>query len=84
MARLLTTNDTTEIWWDAEAVAVDEQGKEGKGMWTYANGGKRYGPGEMPKTPTDAFKKENTVTLFESVPEEDKAPDYPSPNAGGT
>ena len=52
-------------------------------MWTYANGGKRYGPGEMPKTPTDAFKKENTVTLFDAVPAEDQAPEYPSPNASG-
>lgn len=80
----LTINDTTEIWWDAEATGVDEQGKEGKGMWTYANGGKRYGPGQMPATPTDAFKRENTVTLFETVPPEDQAPDYPSPNAAST
>jgi hypothetical protein len=76
----LTTNDTTEIWWDATATGVDEQGKEGTGMWVYANGGKRYGPGEMPTTPTDAFKRENTVTLFSEVPAEDRAPDYPSPN----
>lgn len=79
----LTTNDTTEIWWDATATGVDEQGKEGVGMWTYANNGTRYGPGEMPTTPTDAFAPENTVTLFTEVPPEDRAPDYPSPAASG-
>ncbi len=78
----LSTNDTTEIWWDAQATGVDEQGKEGVGMWTYANNGKRYGPGQMPDTPTDAFVRENTVTLFAEVPPEDQTPEYPSPRSG--
>jgi hypothetical protein len=74
-------DDTVEIWWDADATGVDEQGKEGKGMYVYANEGKRYGPGQMPAADSNAFKDENTVMIFEQVPPEDRAPDYPSPAA---
>lgn len=72
-------DDTVEIWWDAEAVGVDEQGKEGSGMWTYAKNGTRYGPGQMPQAPSNAFDREDTVTVYDAVPAEDQAPDYPSP-----
>lgn len=72
-------DDTVEIWWDAEAVGPDEQGTVGPGMWTYANGGRRYGPGQMPEAPSNAFVRENTVTLYDEVPDEDRAPDYPTP-----
>lgn len=72
-------DDTVEIWWDAEAVGPDEQGKEGTGMWAYANGGRRYGPGEMPGGPSNAFVREDSVTGFDALPAEDLAPDYPSP-----
>ena len=74
-------DDTVEIWWDAEATGVDEQGKDGKGMWVYANSGARYGPGQMPQAASNAFNRENTVTIYDSVPPEDQAPDYPSPAA---
>jgi hypothetical protein len=74
-------DDTVEIWWDAEAVGVDEQGKEGKGMWVYANDAERYGPGQMPTGESSAFDKDNTVMIYDEVPEQDQAPDYPSPAA---
>ena len=77
-------DDTTEIWWDAEATGVDEQGKEGKGMWVYANNAKRYGPGQMPVGESNAFVKDNTVMIYDAVPDEDKAPDYPPPAASSS
>jgi len=78
----LGSDDVTEIWWDANATGPDEQGKtDKKGMWRYANNGKRYLPGQMPKTATDAFKMENTITILDKPPADDTAPNYPSPNA---
>lgn len=72
-------DDTVEIWWDADATGVDESGKEGKGMWVYANGAARYGPGQMPTDGSKAFVRENTVTIYDEIPEADRVPDYPSP-----
>lgn len=76
----LGVDDVTEIWWDVNADGPDEQGKtDKKGMWRYANNGKRYLPGTMPKTDVDAFKMENTVTIIENPPADEAPPDYPSP-----
>jgi hypothetical protein len=72
-------DDTTEIWWDADAVGPDEQDVRGTGMWRYANGGRRYLPGEMPAEEPDAFVEEGSVTLFAEIPPEDRPPDYPPP-----
>jgi hypothetical protein len=76
----LGVDDVTEIWWDANAEGPDEQGKtDKKGMWRYANNGKRYLPGQMPKTDLDAFKMENTITVLKEQPAGEAPPDYPSP-----
>ena len=73
-------DDMAEIWWDVNATGPDEQGKTDKpGMWRFANNGKRYLPGTMPKTDTDAFKMENSATVLDKPPPEDTPPDYPSP-----
>jgi hypothetical protein len=80
----LGTDDVTEIWWDAEAIGPDEQGKTDKpGMWRYANNGKRYLPGQVPKSDLDAFKPQNTITVVETVPASDRAPEYPAPAKQG-
>jgi len=83
----LAVDDMVEIWWDAEAEGPDEQGKEGKGMMRYANEGKRYLPGEMPDTDSDAFKEAGSVALLPEIPEDERPPEYPppagSPAAGG-
>jgi hypothetical protein len=76
-------DDTVEIWWDAEATGVDESGKDGKGMWVYAKNAKRYGPGQMPVGDSNAFVRDDTVMVYDQIPEEDQVPDYPSP-AGAT
>ena len=80
----LTTNDTTEIWWDAAGDRRRRAGQGGHGHVDLRQRRQALRPGEMPDTPTDAFKRENTVTLFAAVPAEDQAPEYPSPAGGGT
>ena len=79
----LGVDDMTEVWWNADATGPDEQGVEGKGMMMYANGGKRYLPGKMPKTPPDAFKKAGAVDYLTTVPADQRPPDYPPPAKGG-
>ena len=48
-------------------------------MMRYANGGKRYLPGEMPATESDAFKVKGSVALLLKIPEDEAPPDYPPP-----
>jgi hypothetical protein len=83
-------DDTTEIWWDANVTAEDEQGKVAKGHYRYANGGRRYLPGQIPKRPSDAFKRAGSVVEYDDptkLPASDRIPDVPpwpgSPAAGG-
>lgn len=40
------TDDVTEVWWDPDATGPDEIRNEGRGMWRYVDGGKRYLPGQ--------------------------------------
>jgi hypothetical protein len=76
----LGTDDMTEIWWDPNAEGPDEQDKtDAKGMWRYANMGKRYLPGQVSKGDSDAFKMDNSITVYDAPPKEDQPPDYPSP-----
>ncbi|MBU6217078.1 MAG: ABC transporter substrate-binding protein, partial [Acidobacteria bacterium] len=44
-------DDQTEVWWDPSATGEDEIGNDGAGMWTYADGGRRYLPGGWPDSP---------------------------------
>ena len=39
-------DDMVELWWDPDATGLDETGEDGKGMYRYVDGGKRYLPGE--------------------------------------
>ena len=75
----LAIDDMTEIWWDADAEAIDEGGRSGRGAWRYVDGGKRYLPGTMPATPPGAFVEEGSVIEFtaETLPPEDAVPSYP-------
>ena len=78
-------DDMTIIWWDPTATGEDEVGNEGTGMYRYANGGERYTTGNMPESAEDAglFDVESSVTVYDEVPAEDEAPDYPPPEIGG-
>jgi hypothetical protein len=74
-------DDMTLIWWDPTATGEDEVGTEGTGMYRYANGGERYTIGNMPTSieETGLFDVESSVTVYDEVPEGDRAPDYPPP-----
>jgi len=76
------SDDATVIWWDPEATGEDETGNPGTGMYRYANGGERYTLGHFPDSPEDAglFDVESSVIVYDSLPESDVPPEYPSPN----
>ena len=75
----LATDDVVEIWWDPKAVGPDEQGNSGAGMWRYADGGRRYLPGEMTGEELAAFDEDGAITIVEEVPPQERPPDYPPP-----
>ncbi len=79
----LAVDDMVEIWWDAEAEGIDEQGTQGTGMMRYADNGRRYLPGEMPSEPPHAFREENAPAIVTEVPPDLRPPSYPSPADGG-
>ena len=72
-------DDVTEIWWDPGATGQDEVGNQGRGMYRYVAGGKRYMPGQHPKTTASAFKTAGTVTIYDQRPANERPPDYPPP-----
>jgi hypothetical protein len=76
-------DDMQIIWWDAEAEGPDEQGKEGKGMMRYTEGGRRYLPGTLSPGDPGVFDRAGSVTVYDKVPPGDEAPSYPSPGPGG-
>ncbi|MBN2621862.1 MAG: hypothetical protein JXA83_00780 [Acidimicrobiales bacterium] len=75
------SDDVAIIWFDPEATGEDEVGNEGTGMYRYANGGERYTIGDLPTSLEEAglFDVDASVTVYDEVPEEDRAPDYPPP-----
>ena len=78
------SDDMALIWFDPEATGEDETGNEGVGMYRYANGGERYTIGQLPTSIEEAglFDVENSVTVYDEVPEEDTTPDYEPPDLG--
>ena len=73
------SDDATLIWWDPEAQGEDEIGNTGKGLYVFVDGGKRYRPGEWPKTDPGLFDRSKGITIYEEIPAEDRPPRYPSP-----
>jgi hypothetical protein len=80
-----SADDATAMWWDPEATGKSETGKEGVGMVSYVDGGKRFLPGDWPTDPLPFFQQEGSVTVYDKRP--DAVPDYPpwpgSPAAQG-
>jgi hypothetical protein len=74
-------DDGTLIWWDPTATGEDEAGNEGVGMYRYARGGARFTYGEGPESIEESglFDVESSVTVYDTIPEEDRIPDYPPP-----
>lgn len=77
-------DDSTEVWWDPNAVGENEIGQNGKGMWQYVDGGRRYTPGTWPASPTRAFDPEGAVTRYDEPPPEDQYPQYECPDCPGS
>ncbi len=71
-------DDTTEWWWDADAVGPDEIQREGTGMVAFVDGGRRYLPGAWTGD-VKLFDDEGAITIYDEPPESERAPDYPSP-----
>ena len=72
-------DDVTEIWWDPSATGEDEVGNNGAGLYRYVDGGKRYLPGQHPKTDPKAFQEAGTVTIYDKPPPGEEEPEYEHP-----
>ena len=75
-------DDATVIWWDPDASGADEVGREGKGLYRYADEGARYLPGQWPSAPIALFDPKTSTTVLTELPAADAPPSYPSPAAG--
>jgi hypothetical protein len=74
-------DDFVEIWWDPNAVGINELGQEQRGLYRYVDNGKRYYYNEYTDE-VKVFDPENAVTSITDPAPEEIPPDYPSP-AGG-
>lgn len=72
-------DDVTEIWWDPDAQGPDQVGNQGKGMYRYVDGGKRYVPGSHPSRVPRVFDPANSPTFYAQRPPGDRPPNYPPP-----
>jgi hypothetical protein len=72
-------DDATVIWWDPNASGPDEVGREGKGLYRYADDGRRYLPGQWPQQPVGLYDDATSITVLTTLPAEDAPPSYPSP-----
>ena len=70
-------DDTTEVFWDANAVGNDEISKPGKGMYRYVDGGKRYLAGQWPRSEPRVFDNTNAPTQLSGLAKQDQYPKYP-------
>lgn len=74
-------DDMVELWWDPDAEGPDETGAEGRGLYRYVDGGRRYYAHDW----TDelrVFDDEGAVTQITEPPADEVPPRYPSPNGG--
>ncbi|HEX9467114.1 MAG TPA: ABC transporter substrate-binding protein [Acidimicrobiia bacterium] len=72
-------DDATVIWWDPNASGPDEVGHDGKGLYRYADSGRRYLPGHWPKSAVGLFDNPTSTTVLTALPPADTPPSYPSP-----
>jgi Periplasmic binding protein len=75
----LGSDDATEVWWNPNASGPDELNNQGKGMYEFVDGGKRYLPGHWPSGAPDVFDTKGAVALYTTVPKSEQVPQYPSP-----
>jgi hypothetical protein len=72
-------DDATVIWWDPAAKGPDEVGRDGTGLYRYADDGARYLPGQWPKAPIKLFDAKTSTAVLDTLPAADQPPTYPSP-----
>ena len=72
-------DDATVIWWDPNATGPDEVGRVGKGLYRYADAGRRYLPRDWSKRPVGLYDDSTSVTVLTSLPAADAPPSYPRP-----
>jgi len=72
-------DDATVVWWDPNATGPDEVGRDGKGLYRYADNGKRYLPGQWPTAPIALFDPKTSSAVITQLPKADQPPSYPSP-----
>ncbi len=77
-------DDATVIWWDPHAKGQDEVGRDGTGLYRYADMGQRYLPGHWPKRRIALFDPKSSSAVLTRLPAEDQPPSYPSPASGST
>jgi hypothetical protein len=72
-------DDATVIWWDPTAKGPDEVGRDGTGLYRYADDGKRYLPGQWPSAHIALFDRKTSSAVLDALPNADQPPHYPSP-----
>jgi hypothetical protein len=72
-------DDATVVWWDPNATGADEVGRAGKGLYRYADSGRRYLPGQWPSAPISLFDAKTSSGVLTVLPAADVPPSYPSP-----
>jgi hypothetical protein len=71
-------DDVVELWWDPDAVVVDEAGEEAVGGYQYVDGGRRYYADDY-SDELRMFDPEGAVTEIAEPPPQEIPPDYPPP-----
>jgi hypothetical protein len=69
-------DDVTKIWWDPEDSAEDEIHNDGKGVWQFVDGGKRFSAKDIEEGDFKAFDKDGATGVLDKVPEDESVPDY--------
>lgn len=69
-------DDVTKIWWDPEAEGQDEIRKDGKGLWMFVDGGKRYNVADWKEGDFGAFDPEGATGIYDDHPEGTTPPEY--------
>ena len=70
-------DDATVIWWDPNAAGTDEVGRDGKGLYRYADDGRRYLPGQWPKPPVGRSTPTTSTTVLTTLPPGRRAAELP-------
>ena len=77
-------DDATVVWWDPDAHGPDEVGTNGRGLYRYALGGRRYLPAAWPRRGSlGLYDVARSTTVLSTLPEGQQPPSYPSPARGG-